>query len=379
MRFADITGHSRQIAELREMVDSGRIPHALLLGGPAGVGKMMTARAFSQYLNCENRSGGDSCGVCPSCLQHASSQFPDLHYAYPIRKVAHEHETSASYLEEWRKMLDSEPLMTPQVWNDIIDAGNTQPIYYVTQADEIRSDASLSPYSARYKVFILWLPERMNTETANKLLKLLEEPYPDTVFILVSNDEAQILPTIYSRTRRVAFKRLSDEEIADYLVRTRGLTPERAAVEARLAEGSLAAAERAVSLDGETMEFREMFRDIMRAAYGRNALKMKDISEKMAAMGREKTRRMLDYCSVQVRENFIYNMRLPELVRLTADEMAFSSRFAPFIHAGNVERLSEEMRRAADEIARNANAKIVCFDLLLLVMQLIRMPRPEGV
>lgn len=379
MRFADITGHSRQIAELRDMVDSGRIPHALLLSGPAGVGKMMTARAFSQYLNCENRRDGDSCGVCPSCLQHAAAQFPDLHFAHPIRKVAHEHETSASYLDEWHRMLEENPLMAPQAWNDIMDAGNTQPIYYVTQADEIRADAALSTYSAKYKIFILWLPERMNTETANKLLKLLEEPYEDTIFILVSNDEAQILPTVYSRTRRIAFKRLADAEIADYLVRTRGLAPDRAAAEAKLAEGSLALAEKAVSLDGETMEFRELFRDIMRASYGRNALKMKDISERIAAMGREKSRRMLEYCSAQVRENFIYNIQCPELLRLTADELAFSARFAPFIHSGNVERLAAELQRASDEIARNANAKIVCFDLMLLIMQLIRMPRPEGV
>lgn len=359
------------------MADTNRIPHALLLSGPSGIGKMMTARAFSQYINCENRKDGDSCGICPACLQHASSQFPDLHYVFPIRKVD-KRDTSADWLEEWHKMLDTEPLMDPRAWNEILEAGNSQPIYYVTQADEIRRDASLSTYSAKYKVFILWLPERMNNETANKLLKLLEEPYPDTIFILVSNDESQILPTVFSRTRRVSFKRLRDDEIAGYLVRTRGLTPERAAEEARLAEGSLAKAESAARLDGETMEFRELFREIMRAAYSRNAMKMKDISEKIAAMGREKSRRMLDYCSIQVRENFIYNLREPQLLRLTSDEMAFSAKFSPFIHANNVEQLGAELQRASDEIARNANAKIVCFDLMLLLMQYIRMPRPES-
>lgn len=376
MRFADITGHERQLAELREMVDSGRIPHTLLLSGPAGVGKMMTARAFAQYINCPNKQNGDSCGVCPSCLQHASSQFPDLHYVFPILKKDN-HAVTAEWFEPWLKMLEEEPLMDPKMWPVIMtDDPNKQPVLYAEQAEEIRSMASLSTYSSNYKIFIIWQAEKLGENAANRLLKLLEEPFPDTIFILVTNDESKILPTIFSRCRRVTFKRLSETEIAGYLQHVRGLDPQQAAEVARLSEGSLANADHAATLDAETAEFRELFRDIMRACYSRNPLKLRDISEQIAAMGREKIRRLLDYCQQQVRENFIYNMHLPALLRLSADELAFSARFAPFIHSGNVESLSLELNRASEEVARNANAKIVIFDLLLLLMQYIRMPRP---
>ena len=374
MRFADITGHEEIIAQLRSMADSGRIPHALLFSGPQGVGKMMTARAFAQYISCTNRRNGDSCGVCPSCTQNASLQFPDLHYVFPVRK-RDKNDISSDWLPEWHKMLEQHPLMEPKAWNDIIEAENAQPLIRLAEAEEIHRQASLSTYSASHKIFIIWQAEKMNAETANSLLKLIEEPFSDTVFILVTNDENQILPTIFSRTRRISFRRLPDATIASYLTRARQLPPEQAADIARLAEGSLAAADSMALLDSETQEFRTMFRDIMRAAYGRNARQLKDLADAAAALGREKERRLLAYCSAQVRENFIYNFSNPALLRLSADEMAFSARFAPFIHAGNVEGLMQEFDSAADHIARNANAKIVSFDLMLQVMLLIRMPR----
>lgn len=376
MRFADITGHDEIIEQLRAMADNGRIPHALLFSGPQGVGKMMTARAFAQYISCSSPRNGDSCGVCPNCLQNAALQFPDLHYIFPVRK-RDKNDISSDWLPEWQKMLEQHPLMEPKAWNDIIEAENAQPMIRLAEADEIHRQASLSTYSASHKIFIIWQAEKMNQETANSLLKLIEEPFGDTIFILVTNDENQILPTIFSRTRRINFRRLPDSVIAAYLTRARQLSAEQADNIARLAEGSLAAADSLALLDSETQEFRTMFRDIMRAAYGRDGRRLKELADSAAALGREKERRLLAYCSAQIRENFIYNFSEPALLRLSADEMAFSSRFAPFIHAGNVERLMQEFDSAADHIARNANAKIVSFDLMLQLMLLIRMPRQE--
>lgn len=373
MKFSDITGHKEIISALSGLADSGKIPHAFLFAGASGVGKMLTARAFAQYIHCRNPKNGDACGECPSCLQHRNHNNPDLHFVFPVLKREGV-QISKDLIEPWREMLDSYPYMPPEKWNELIKAGNSQPSIYVEESQEIINRASLSTFQEKYKIFIVWLPERLRPEAANKLLKVIEEPFEDTIFILVSNDDSKILPTIHSRTQRFNFKPLSEKDLQE-LLEKKGVDPSTASEAARIAGGSLQKADEIACHPEELLEFSKLFKEIMRAAYALKAKTLKELSETAAGFGREKLLRFLNYCSRMIRENYIYNLGVPQLVLMTSDEEAFSSRFAPFIHDGNVVQLSEEIARAARDIERNGNSKIVMFDLMLLLSRLVRKPR----
>lgn len=373
MQFKDIIGHRDIIHSLRSLADADRIPHAMLLGGPAGVGKMLTARAFAQYVQCTDRHDGDSCGICPACLQNANFANPDLHYVFPVlKKSSGSKAISNDYMAEWRQMLADEPYMRREHWLDLLEAGNSQPSIYVNEAVEISRTSVMSSYSSRYKIYIIWLPEAMNADAANKLLKLIEEPWPDTLFIMVSNDPSAILPTVFSRTQRFNFKPLPAYEIQEYLVNKRHLDSEEALRAALAAEGSILRADETALTSSEAGEFGEIFRRMLRSAYAPNLPDLFALSDTIASMGRERTARFLLYTSRQWRENYIYNLGMPGLATLTPNEEAFSKKFSPFVNERNVERLSSETDRARADILRNANARIVVFDLTLHIAQLIR-------
>lgn len=374
MKFSDIAGMEKEKQELRSLVDAGKIPHALLFHGPQGTGKMRLARAFVQYLCCTNRSNGDSCGVCPSCQQTSKFNNPDVHYVYPIvRRSSPTRNISKDYIGEWHKMLEENSYMQPERWLDIIDAGNSQPAIYVTESEEISRIASLTAYGSRYKMFVIWLPEKLNVEAANKILKLVEEPFQDTLFIMVSNEPSLILPTIFSRLRRIGVNRLADQEIADWLMRKYSLPVEEGFRIARIAQGNIAKAEELMDMTGEIKEFTDDFINSMRSAYSRNIIELKSLSEKFTGYGREKSIRLIQYFSRMVRENFIYNLKVPALNAMTLDEEKFSSRFSPFVNVANIEQIHDEIDKVRTDISRNANQKIVWFDFLLRLLVLLRM------
>ncbi|MDE7109445.1 MAG: DNA polymerase III subunit delta [Muribaculaceae bacterium] len=377
MKFSEIAGHKDTISALRDIVDSGRIPHAILFSGISGIGKMRVARALAQYIHCHNRINGDACGVCPSCLQHKNFNNPDVHFSFPIIKKDLKNPISSDYIDKWKEMLSDWSYMPPEKWNELLQAGNSQPVIYVGESEDIIGKASLSSYQENYKIFIIWLPEKLRPEAANKLLKVIEEPFEDTIFILVSNDDSKLLPTIFSRTQRFNLHPLSENDIASYLQQTLHVGADLAASSARIAEGSMGKAEAIACHPDELLEFSDLFKEIMRMAYALKADRLKAISELTASMGREKLLRFLSYCNRMIRENFIYNLRLPQVTLMTPEEEAFSMRFSPFIHEGNVEALSNEISRASADIERNANGKIVMFDLMLLISQWVRMPKPN--
>lgn len=373
MRFKEITGHKDIIGSLTRLADSAKLPHAFLFTGISGIGKMRTARAFAQYIHCKNHLDGDSCGICPSCIQHQKHNNPDLHYIYPVIKKDGI-QISKDVIDIWRDMLDNNSYMPPEKWNELLKAGNSQPAIYVNESEEVISRASLSAYQENYKIFIIWLPEKMRVEAANKLLKIIEEPFEDTIFILVSNDDSKILSTIQSRTQRFNFKPLSEKELQSLLLSS-GVSSEMAADAAKISEGSLQKAEEIACHPEELLEFSDLFKEIMRAAYALKAKTLKELSEKAASFGREKLMRFLNYCNRMTRENYIYNLQIPSLILMTQEETDFSRKFSPFIHDGNVEQLSEEISRARQDIERNGNSKIVMFDLMLLLSRLVRKPK----
>lgn len=370
MKFSDITGHKGCIESMRKLVDSDRIPHAMLIAGHAGVGKMRLARALTNYMYCQNRTpNGDSCGKCPACLQNNHNNNPDVHYIYP--RTGGAQKSTDTFIEQWKSFIDKHSYMPAEEWARAIDAGNTVPVIYRNDADEISRTAILSSYAYRYKTYIIWLPERMQPACANALLKLLEEPYPDTIFILVSNEPDKLLPTIFSRTQRFNLKPLTDEEIETSLISS-GVAIDEAREVARLAEGNMIKALDISGEGGEIMEFSHYFIQMMRLAYARNVAAMRMLSETIAALGREKNARFLTYCARLTRESFIYNLRVPELNVMTATETQFNTKFSPFINNRNVERIMRETEKAHDDILRNANAKLVMFDFFVKLMVQLR-------
>lgn len=380
MRFSDTPGQEGLKDSLRRLADNDTVPHAILLSGAEGTGKMMLARAFAQYLHCRRPVGGEPCRECPDCRMHAELSHPDLHFVYPIVKREKEKiATSADILPLWQQMLVEHPEMPSEQWLEIINAGNSQPSIYVNEADSIVQADSYPPFTSPRKIFIIWRPERMQTAAANKLLKVIEEPMQGTVFILVSDNELQLLPTIYSRTQRFHVGSIENAELTEWLIHKRGLGEDEARRIASIAGGNLINASRLASHSGETEEFRLQYMEIMRQAYKKGAAALKKIADRLGdskgGYGREKLRRFLLYMGRMARENYLYNLGVGSLVAMTREEEEFASRFAPFIHSGNVEELVKETDRARIDIERNANAKLVLFDFFILLIILIHKKR----
>jgi DNA polymerase-3 subunit delta' len=372
MRFIDIPGHEDIKARLRSLVDTEKVPHALLLEGTPGLGKFSLARAFAQYLHCENRINGDSCGRCPSCLQHQSFNHIDTIFSFPIIKKDSKPTISDDFISEFREFLTKSPFMDFEKWLLSLNNINAQPKLFVDEANELIRKLSFTTHSAKYKVVLLWLPERMNEECANKLLKLIEEPYEDTIFVMVSNNARLILPTIYSRTQRITVKRYSDNELAQYLKSTYSIDDSNALTIARIAEGNIIKAQNLVSISKESKKFLELFISLMRLAYQRKIKDLRAWSVDVAGLGREKEMQFLSYCHRLIRENFILNLSISKLNFLNPEEANFSSRFSPFINERNVLKLSAMLDCAYNDIASNANGKIVFFDLAIKTILLLK-------
>ncbi|MDY6259159.1 MAG: DNA polymerase III subunit delta [Bacteroidales bacterium] len=375
MKFSDVIGNKAAASRIRRMVDEDRFPHALLIHGQAGVPKLALAQATAQYIHCTNRTpDGEPCGQCPSCLQHQSFNHADTFFSYPIVKKDSNDKTPTSdeWIATWQKFLSEDTVEDYQKWVTLLGKDNAQPIIYQSESDKIIREMSFAAYTSKYKVLIMWLPEKMNEACANKLLKMIEEPAPDCIFLLVSDDAQSILPTIYSRCQRIELKRPSTQEIARYIVSKYGVDYQDALAVSAPADGNVVQAVRNMQLDSETKQFHADFVKLMRLSYMRDLKSLKDWSEHVADYKREKTRRFLTYCARMVRENFIYNLHVRELNYETREEEQFSTRFAPYINEDNVERMLYEFGRAEKDIRMNGNAKIVLFDLAIKTTILIK-------
>ncbi len=384
MLFKEIIGQETTKAQLRQAVREGRIPHAQLFTGISGIGKLQLALAYAQYLNCPNRTDEDSCGSCPTCLQYQHLQHPDLHFVFPIVKTDSA-DTCNDFLEPWRKIILEKHYFDLDDWHAALGVETKQSMIYEKESGEILRKLSLKAYGDGYKIMIIWQPEKMNAATANKLLKILEEPAPKTVFLLVSEHPEQMLATILSRVQTVRIPRLETETIAEALVR-RGIAASRTTDIARIANGSfLAALKKAGESEENQQELRDfvaLFRDAYTVGVLRDPQKkyeslkhLRQWSMDMAATGREKQKHFLQYAQQQVRENFIRNIGQPELNYQMEEERNFSVKFAPFIHSGNVEAIMNQLDLAERQIEQNGNAKMIFFDLCLQMIILIKKPR----
>lgn len=372
MRFADISGHDDVKQRLRDMVDENRMPHDIMIEGPEGSAKFALARAFLQYIHCTARSAGDSCGRCPECKLSATLNHIDTFISFPVVKRSGRGDTSDDYLAEFRDYVRDYPYMDFEEWLRRLDNINAQPLIYVSEATLLIRKLSITSRRSDFKTSLIWLPERLKEDAANKLLKLVEEPASDTIIVMVSNNSQLVLPTIYSRTQRVMVRRYTDAEVAEIISRKASMSEADAAIIARLANGNINEALRLVSVSKERKKFLEFFINLMRKAYQRKIIELRQWSADLAALGREPQIQFYEYCSRMLRENFVLNLKAPDLVFLTTDEMQFSVNFARFITNLNVMRLLDTFGKAATDIAANANSKIVNFDVAIQVILLLK-------
>lgn len=384
MLFSEIIGQQEVKKRFIRTVTEQRIPHAQLLRGPEGVGKLGLAIAYAQYICCENRSESDSCGVCPSCVKYKKLAHPDLHFVFPIIKPANKTSVVCDdFIPDFREMVLSNLYFGINDWYAKISGDAKQGLIYSNESEEIIRKLSLKTYESEYKIMIIWLPEKMHGTCANKLLKILEEPPEKTVFLLVSNAPDEIITTILSRTQHIHIPRLAEAEIARELLRIDELEiePDYANYAAHISNGSYLNALSVLNESDENKLNFERFMMIMRLAWqvgnkkDHASLKtLRKWSDDMAAaaMGRERQKNFLNYSQRMTRENFIRNMQQPELNYLTVTEAEFSQRFSPFINERNVEDLMNEFALAERQIEQNVNAKMIFFDLTLKVIMLLK-------
>ena len=373
MFFRDIVGHSELKRRLVEMVDSGRIPHAQLYTGAEGVGKLVLALAVAQYICCEHREGGESCGRCPSCVQFAKLSHPDLHFVFPMA-TRDGVKVCGDMVDTFRSAVLANPYISLEEWMSVASDNKTVQIY-AAEGDEILRKLSFKPYQGRYKVMIVWMPEKMHAACANRVLKILEEPSLDTVFMLVSDRPDDVLGTIYSRCQRIAVPPI---EAKDMEVGMR----EKFSVDdgdvAYLVKNAMGSWSKMMGVMKETEESRyefELFVQMMRVAGNLDVKGIRQWTEQVAALSREGQIRFLQKSQRLIRENFILRLRNRQLSYMNREEMAFAAKFAQFIHEKNVVQIMEELALAEAQIAQNGNAKIILFHLEILLYKLLKRSR----
>ena len=374
MRFSDIIGQQELKRHLTDSIDKGRISHAQLFTGKAGAGTLPLAIAYAQYLNCPNRKDGDSCGVCPSCQQIAQSAHPDVHFIYPVNKQGKksgEVVLSAEFLPLWREIMSqSGGYFTRQEWYEKLDLGKTlQGMISAKEADEIIHRLSFKSFQSKYKVVIIWQAETMNEEAANKILKILEEPWENTIFLLVAERSDLLLKTILSRTQETSVPSL---KVEDLTALSHGSEQERRSM-ARLAAGDLIQMRRMVQGEGDELreECFELFCRLMRLSYNDKHLELLDWADEVAQLSREQQRQMLTHSSRLLREAYMLHAGLGQISYLWGEEAKFCNNFAPFIGNQNIEILISEIESAMRQINQNGNARIVFTHFALAVSKQI--------
>ncbi len=374
MQFKDIIGQKDVVGKLVGLVDEGRMPHAMMLAGGEGVGKLAIAIALAQYMCCENRHGGDSCGECASCVKYAKLSHPDFHLVFPIvQEKARKIELCDDCVKEFREAVMDMPYMSFNDWASVHHE-RMQPVIYASEADEIVRKLSLKPYESVVQVMVVWCPERMNEKCANSLLKFVEEPSANTHLIFVSDRVHDVMGTIQSRTQVVNVPPIDVEDVMERARRVYGddVGEEELANVAKLARGSWNRFEKEMAMSEDRRENMEQFVAMMRLSWTLDVRGVMQWSKEVAGIGREAQVGMLQFAQGQLRENFIKRLGCEELSYMNGVEREFAEKFHRFIHENNIEDMMNELQLAEEQIAQNASARIVFFHLPFVLYKLIK-------
>lgn len=376
MFFKNIVGQDAIKQRLIQMHQNSRVPHALMFTGPEGSGGLTTAIAFTQFLFCQNKQNNDSCGICPSCIKVSKLIHPDLHLVFPI-PLSKKIRTSDDLISEFREQFASTPYLSLKDWFDNIDAENKQPSIPAEEANGILKKLSYTSYEGGYKIMVIWQPEKMNTTSANKLLKIIEEPPEQTLFLLVCNHPEQLLSTIISRVQQIPFHKLNADEITSALINNHNCQPQAAKQAALLSDGNYREAELLLIHSDEGQAYLQNFREFMLIALKFDALKVVNWVDENSRIGHEKQKQFLQYGLEIFRDCLMYNYGTIDLVKHSGEEKEFIIKFSKFIHQRNYERLLVEFNYGYYHIERNANPKILFMDLAMKVNELLNAPRPN--
>ncbi|MDN3491519.1 DNA polymerase III subunit [Winogradskyella bathintestinalis] len=379
MQFSEVLGQQHIKNHLTTSVDAGRIAHAQLFVGPEGSGTLPMALAYAQYILCSNTNGENSGGNASCNIKFKNFSHPDLHFAFPVTtsdKVKSK-PVSSFYLEEWRQLLNQQPYGNLFDWYKLLGVDNKQGQIGVDEALQIVKSLTLKSYEGGYKVMLIWMAEKMNTPSANKLLKLIEEPPEKTIFILIAEDEEQIINTIRSRCQILHFPPLAEDAITEALVKNYHIEESVAIKIAHQANGNYNKACDLIYHDSEDIQFEKWFVLWIRSAFKAkgNKAAIHDLiswSEEIAKTGRETQKKFLAFCLNYFRQALLLNYKANELVYLEPKSDNFKlEKFAPFVHDSNIMEISEELQNAIYHIERNGNSKIILTDLSIKLTRLL--------
>ncbi|MDR2065573.1 MAG: DNA polymerase III subunit delta [Prevotellaceae bacterium] len=374
MLFKEITGQYELKRQLIQAIKDKRISHAQLFVGSEGSGNLALAIACAQYICCQNKQDDDSCGHCKSCIKFQKLVHPDLHFAFPVNTTnkVKKDATSDSFISEWRKLLTGFPYFSERTWYEYLGIENKQGNIGKLDAEAIQQKMIFKPFEAECKFMIIWLPERMNATAANKLLKLIEEPPANTLFFLVSKNIDQIIKTILSRTQLIRVPPVDEQSMKKMLAGKYDLSPNETQVLTRLSAGDVLKAIKIYERHEAEQDFLDSFKLMMRFAYEQRFVELLDLAEEMVKLGREQQKSFLYFCQQMIRENFIMNLQMQNIVYSTDKEKDFSQKFSKFITSKNVESIYSALNLAASHIEHNGNQKIILSDLTIKFTQLIR-------
>lgn len=379
MQFKNIIGQEELKRHLIRSVDQGRVSHAQLFTGAAGQGSLALAVAYFQYLCCRHRHDGDSCGECPDCRQIAALAHPDLHLVFPVNKQGKksgEKMLSDEFLPLFRTIFEERKgYFAPREWYERLDLGKTlKGMISAGEADEMIRKLSFKSFEADYKAVLIWLPETMNEEAANKILKILEEPWEKTLFLLVSEQPTRLLPTILSRTQEVAVGRIEKEVLVRLATEQGVQDPLQARNMARLADGDVLELNHLLTgeSDQQRKENFDLFCSLMRLSYNDKHLELIGWAEEVAALPREQQRGLLRDSARLLRESFMLHAGMSDISYLWGEELAFCSKFAPFVGVENIEPLIAQIETAQAQINQNGNSTIVFTHFALAVSKMIK-------
>ena len=377
MLFKEVLGQQKSKQLLMQMVREERVPHAQLFLGSHGSGNLALALAFAQFVGCTDKQVADSCGYCSSCVKHTKYVHPDLHFVFPVATTpsVKAKPISKNFLSEWRLVLKENAYFSLFDWIKYIGVENKQGIISVEESTHIVKDLSLKPYESDTKVMLIWMPEKMNIQAANKLLKIIEEPPHKTLFLLVAESEENMLATVLSRTQLFKVPRYSDAEVTKYLI-NRDVEQGKAQMISALVEGNINEALKLAEYSQDAEENSLRFVQWMRLCF--SALQVKDIdklvlwSETMAKAGRENQKSFLLYASNVMRDALLKNYGVAAMMKMNVSGQNFTmEKFAPFIHAENCMEITEELNMAQLHIERNANPKILFLDTSFKIARLL--------
>ncbi|MEN9729364.1 MAG: DNA-directed polymerase [Bacteroidota bacterium] len=370
MRFQDIPGLQQTKKQLSQSVLNEHIAHAQLFHGPTGGAQLAMAMAFTSFLFCTNRQGDDACGTCPSCQKVHKGIHPDIVYLFPTvtTKKVKEAESDV-FLPEWRNFITGGLFRVLPEWLATMGAeGNKQGNSPVEETRKLLGKISLKPFEAPFKVVIIWNPESLNLSSGNALLKTLEEPPSDTLFLLVCADAQKLLTTILSRTQRIAIQAVDEASLADFLVKETGTNLENAQNLAISCEGNIAwALEKAKS---ENLSTSTWFADWMRAVYQKNLSKLVGLADQFDGLAKEDQKSLLEYALHIFRQCLYQISDAPTLIKALEKEKAFITNFSKTLNRQSIEKISEKVSTAHYQLERNGRAKMIHLDLSLQIIRI---------